>query len=559
MSQQADFQARFEQARQLHRGGQLQQAESLYLQLAQPGAYQREQVLLALVELYLQARQPAALVEAMTALTEEAPDNFGYFTQLATLLDRLGYTEAAVEVYERFLQAHPDAATAHFNYALVLKRALRHGDAEAAYHKAIDLGIDGLPEVYSNIGVLYAEMRRPAAAREHYQRALELQPDFLPALFNLAGSYEESGQRGEAVRFYEQLLEHEPQHAEALSRLAYAATDEQVAALVQRIEAALAELADDSAAGEYLYFALGKLHDQSGDYAAAATAYDRANAAGSKRHPPYRRDAVQRSFDELMQLYTADWIAAHSSDSSAQPVFICGMHRSGSTLVERMLGQHPALTAGGELDFMPWLISHRLAPYPERMRKVSNEDLHQLGEEYLQRIHSWFPDAQRVTDKRPDNFLHLGLIRAVYPQAKIIYTRRDRVDNCLSIYFQQLGGNLDYATDLGNTAHYFTLHEQLMQYWQRIPGNNIHTVDYDQLVREPESELRALLTFLDLPWDPACLDFSATDAQVATASLWQVRGELHAGSSGRWRNYLAAWPQLADLFDLDPPPDSNGS
>ena len=167
-----------------------------------------------------------------------------------------------------------------------------------------------------------------------------------------------------------------------------------------------------------------------------------------------------------------------------------------------------------------------------------------LGNEYLSKIYYLFPDAKNITDKKPDNFLLLGLIRMLFPAARIIYTRRNPLDNCLSVYFQQLGGNLNYANDLGNTAHYYKQHERLMQYWKNCFSENIFTVDYDEFVNTPGPVLRSLLEFLGLEWDDRCLQFYRSDNLVQTASVWQVREELHSKSSGRWRNYT---PFIQDI------------
>ena len=142
-----------------------------------------------------------------------------------------------------------------------------------------------------------------------------------------------------------------------------------------------------------------------------------------------------------------------------------------------------------------------------------------------------FRDTICITDKRPDNFLHLGLIKVLFPCARIVYSRRNPVDNCLSVYFQQLGGNLSYATDLEDTAHYYRQHERLMAHWSGCFGEDIFTVDYDELVNSPAPVLRQLLPFLGLEWDDRCLTFHETDSLVKTASVWQVRNEIHTDSA----------------------------
>ena len=182
-------------------------------------------------------------------------------------------------------------------------------------------------------------------------------------------------------------------------------------------------------------------------------------------------------------------------------------------------------------------MTQRLQPFPQRLEQISAAELDSVAREYDARIREMFPGNRPVTDKRPDNFLRLGVIRAMFPRAKIVYTKRSRADVCLSVYFQQLGPNLRYATDLDAVAHYYDQHERLMAHWSQLAGDNIHCVDYDRLVQEPEPEIRTLLEFLGLPWDEACLEFHRSKTLVKTASVWQVRERLHTRSSGRWENY----------------------
>jgi hypothetical protein len=179
---------------------------------------------------------------------------------------------------------------------------------------------------------------------------------------------------------------------------------------------------------------------------------------------------------------------------------------------------------------------------------ASAEKIRAFADEYQTRMLQLFPDAGLVTDKRPDNFLHLGLIRAMFPSAKIVYTQRDPLDNCLSVYFQQLGGALSYSTNLGDIAHYYRQHERLMSHWQACMADNIRTVVYEELVRDPETVVRRLLDFLELEWDERCLDFTGAANLVKTASVWQVREGLHSNAAGRWRNYESRLGGILEQF-----------
>lgn len=532
-----EFATAFRQARDLHARGKLREAEQAYEQLAAAGQ-EREAVLRAQVELYMQSGRADDAVAGLTALTRERPDELYYYGLLANMLDRRGQTDAAIGHYERLLQRQPGMGAAHFNIALLYKKEKRYDEAVNAYNEAARLGLERVQEVWSNLGVLYSELRRPDEAAKMYDRALEIDPEYVPALFNRGGLHEEQGEREQGAELYRRILAIEPGHAGALSRLVHArrlaSPDDP---LLDELRRAIAAVRDDPEAREELFFALGKALDDLGQYEEAFAAYRTANELGMARGPAYGAAAAEAAVGRLIEAFDAEWIRSHGTGSAVAPIFICGMFRSGSTLVEQMLAGHPSITAGGELDYLPWLAGRHLSPYPERTLAATREELAGVADRYVSHVRKLFPESSNVTDKRPDNFLYLGLIKALFPSARIVYTRREPLDVCLSIWFQQLAGGLAYATDLENTARYYKQHERLMQHWQDCLGDSLFTVDYDELVREPEPVLRRLLEFLGLEWDARCLAFRESGSQVKTASVWQVREALHTRSSGRWRHY----------------------
>jgi len=358
------------------------------------------------------------------------------------------------------------------------------------------------------------------------------------------------GEREQAVAHYRQILAINPRHWESLARIVHAKTvSNGDLGLVDLLRAATKEAKVDDLDREGAFFALGKALDDLGEYDDAFAAYQSANEIGRHRNSPYDRAVAEQGFDRLIEVFSADWLKRNAINSEVQPIFICGMFRSGTTLVERILAGHPQITAGGELDFLPRLVAERLAPFPERARSATGAELAELASEYLSRVRALFPGRQTITDKRPDNFLFLGLIRTIFPDARIVYTKRSALDNCLSIYFQQLGGNLAYATGLEDTAHYYRQHERLMLHWLGCFDENILTVDYDELVNSPKPVVQGLLRFLGLEWNERCLEFQRVNDQVKTASVWQVRDELHALSSGRWRNYAPYVEKIRAILD----------
>ena len=491
-------------------------------------------------------------VAMLVRLTDAHPDELFYYAHLATLLDRLGDTDAAIGHYARLLARQPDMASAHFNVALLYRKAKRYDDSVNAYENAIRLKINGVEEAYSNLGILYAELGRLDAARSQYQLALDTQPDYIPALYNLAGLNEECGDRDTAIGLYERILTIDPEHWDSLIRLAHARriadTDDAGAAadpLLGKLRQGQAR-ANDPVASEGLRFAEGKILDELGRYDEAFAAYQAANALTRRRQPPYDRTAAEKACASIRRYFGRGKIESLESGSSARPIFICGMFRSGSTLLEQILSAHPAIEAGGELDLLPWLMSKRLAPYPERLDTATPANMLAVAEEYLRLRAELLPKAKRVTDKRLDNLVHLGLIRALFPRARIIHTRRDKRDNCLSVYFQHLGGNLSYANDLADIAHYYEQQNALMEHWATLMPDNLHSVSYDALVADPEPVVRGVIDFIGAEWSDRCLDFHRTDTQVKTASLWQVREPLHGRSSGRWQHYPQAMAALSD-------------
>jgi LPS sulfotransferase NodH len=379
-----------------------------------------------------------------------------------------------------------------------------HDDAVAAYLRSIELGIDDLQEVYSNLGVLYSEMRQPEQARDMYEKSLAIAPGHVPALFNLAGLLEEQGERQQAIELFERVLSIDPQYWDALSRLANArrieAADDP---LFDRLKAAVAATEGELPAREGLLFALGKALDDVGNYETAFDAYRQADEIGRYLGGDTTPGGAERGIVSMLARFEEYWLSQAQTSCTASPIFICGMYRSGSTLVEQILSGHESVQMGGELDILPALLTERLKPFPQRLAEVTPDDMSPVAEEYISALRQLFPGAIHVTDKRPDNVLHLAVIRAMCPAARIIHTRRELRDNCLSAWFQELGASQSYATDLVDTAHSYRLQERLVERWHELLGENIFTVHYAELVRNPEPVLRELLEFLGLPRVPA--------------------------------------------------------
>ena len=460
----------------------------------------------------------------------------------ASALRNAGRVAEAIAAYRDVLAIEPNLPDSWYNLAWLLRRARESSQALDAYNEALRRGISGAEEVWLNKGVILADdLLDPDAAIAAYGEALQLNPAYLPAMFNLGNTYEDLGDRDAAAVQYRRMLDISPRETEALARLANlskpASADDDI---VRRVAAARIRSDLSFPQRASLDFALGRLLDHVGDYDGAFAAYDRGNRASEAARPPgfsrfdsARHDAVIQSLIDLP-------VPAPSvfEPASVTPVFILGQFRSGSTLLEQVLSAHGDVSTLGELPLLSSVAAQYFAPYPAALAGAAPPRIAAARAAYLAGLQQRRPGATGiVTDKRPDNFYHVGLILRLFPEARILHTVRDARDVCLSTYFTHLDASQLHATNLRNIGHQYRSYERLMAHWKSVAPDRILDISYDALVDDAETEIRRALDFLGLSFDPACLDFHTSSAPVKTASVWQVREPLYRRSSGRWRNY----------------------
>jgi tetratricopeptide (TPR) repeat protein len=468
----------------------------------------------------------------------------------AEALEKAGRLAKAEEAYVRVLTRWPGLPDTWYNLARLQRRLGRFDAALSSYQQALNRGVAQPEEVHLNRGVIYSDdLRRDDQAERELQAALALNPDYVPALLNLANLREDFGKQADARALYEKILSLQPHCHLALAR--YAGLQKVAGPndpLIARLRAAIAARDTSAADSADLGFALGKALDSCGAWDGAFAAYAAANRASRQSAAPgtgvYDRRGHERLIDELIATFRPGLPVAGRQPQSTRSLFICGMFRSGSTLAEQILAAHSRVTAGGELAFLPTVVRTELAPFPATMTTLPQARLDALATRYLEMLARVFPRGERVTDKRPDNFLYIGLIKSLFPDAKIVHTVRAPLDNCLSIYFLHLDHGMSYALDLADIAHYYAQYRRVMAHWKTLYGADIFDLDYDALVREPRAAIERLTRFCGLEWEDACLSFEQAARAVKTASVWQVREPLYQRSSGRWRNYAV---QIAPL------------
>jgi tetratricopeptide (TPR) repeat protein len=466
----------------------------------------------------------------------------------AVQLERKGRVPEAIEAYERLLQNWPGLPNCWYNLARLQRSTGRFDAALASYREALERNVTEPEQVHVNRGVIYSDcLYQYEAAERELKHALTLNPAYVPALINLANLHEDLGRRDLAAELYERILVLAPEDPQVLARYAGLKTFTNLDdPLIGRLHRAVAKPGIAAAESAVVEFALGRALDACEAYDAAFEAYRAGN-----RHSRESAGAAFRDYDLKIQEQFIDRLIAafpggnrvdaprmiSPRTSPPHPIFVCGMFRSGSTLTEQLLAGHPQVMAGGELNFLPRAVYTHLSPFPESMASVSSVRLESLAAEYLDMLHDLFPKAAYVTDKRPDNFYFIGLIKMLFPDAKIVHTTRDALDNCLSIYFLHLDQGMSYALDLMDIGHHYLQYLRLMAHWKTLFGADILDLNYDGLVKEPKLVVDQLLEFLGLEWDERCLSVPPTSRAVKTASAWQVREPMYQRSSGRARHY----------------------
>lgn len=491
----------------------------------------------------------------------------------AAILHAQGRSLEAIAIFQQVLADQPGSSEGWYELGYLLKAEGQFDEALHAYGEALALGIRRPEEVHLNRAVIYSDhLRRDADAQLELEAALRVAPTYVPALLNRGNLHEERGDREQALACYDKVLagvggNEDPfrdLRLEALARIAKLRPPVSVEdPLIQRLQDAIAEPTGHVVRANLL-FALGQVLERLEQFDLAFDAFAKANRWLRRQSGgAYQRASTTRLVDALIDTFQSNGTDQFTAPVTAggSPLFICGMFRSGSTLVEQVLAAHPQVTAGGEIDWLRQLAAGRLAPFPDSMATPDTERDAALADEYRAHLAKLFPDGMDkayFTDKRPDNFLLIGLIKRLFPEAKIVHSCRNPLDTGLSVFQQHLELRVaGYASELGDIGHYYGQYRRLMDHWHSLYPGSIFDFDYDAFVREPRPSLERLLDFLGLEWDDRCLQFHQLGNTVKTASYWQVRQPLSARASGRWRNYATQLVPLRKALleaGIDPEP-----
>ena len=459
------------------------------------------------------------------------------WNNLGNALKDLGRLDEALAAFRRALDLKPDFAKSHNNLGNALQDAGRLDEALESYRRALALE-PGFAEAHNNLAITLRLQSRAAEAEVCCRRALEIDPNLPAAIMLLAELCSDQGQFSSAEELLRRMIAIEPESAEAWAGLAglRKLTSDDAGWLAEAERIAGKRLPPRQEVS--LRYAIAKYFDDVGNYQQAFLNYRRANESTKLHRPAHDRQRLSQGIDRIIDFHSGEWLSrvGNAANPSERPVLIVGMPRSGTTLAQQILAAHGEVFGAGELPY--W---NTAAPAYETARLGGESEaviLRRLADEYLTLLAKLSIDARRVVDKMPANFLYLGLIHAALPNARIIHMRRNPIDTCLSIYFQNFGVVHSYANDLEDLAHYYTEYARITEHWRlTLPAGTILEVPYEGLVEEQEVWSRRMLEFSGLSWQSGCLDFHQNSRAVSTFSKWQARQPIHGSSVGRWRNY----------------------
>jgi len=456
------------------------------------------------------------------------------------------YADACTAI-ERALIYDATRPDYHAQYARCLALLRRDDEARAAAERAESLA-PGDALTFDTLGVVWSRLGDHGRAVAAFERAAAQTPSNADFHYNLAASLRILGRFDEAERELEAVVRLAPRFYRAHSALADLRKQTATHNHVVRLEALLDSVGQDVDGELHVRHALAKELEDLGEYA-RAFAHLTAGKARKRRTLDYSIADDEALFAAVERVFDAERCAAPAVGcASREPIFVVGLPRSGTTLVERILSAHSEVHSAGELQNFGLALKRvaatpsNLVLDPQTIEQGARCDLASVGQRYIDSTRPLTGKTPHFVDKLPLNFLYVGFIHFALPNAKIVCLRRQPLDSCLSLYRQLFAVTFSYYNftyDLKDIGRYYVLFDRLLAHWRRVLPGKILEVSYESLVAEQERTTRMLLEFCGLPWEAQCLDFHSNAAPIATASSVQVRNPLYASAVGRWRRYAA--------------------
>lgn len=493
--------------------------------------------------------------EAMTLFTRALEVNSQYSDAMCNkgfAYNGMENYDAALACFTQALQMRPDYPEAFLGLARICQEKEQLPEAEKHALHSIELAPEK-PEGYSMLATIYMHMNHHQQAEENFEQALNIDPQLVSAMLGKGNLYMAEGRLTDAEALFNQTLLTKPNDLGARFHLSQVKKvqigDENMRALIAASDK-LDEISERKAT--QLHYALGKCYDDIGDPDNAFPHFLE-GARLKRKQITYEPAANTTLFDEVISVFDAAMIerlSGHGCDD-ALPLFVLGMPRSGTTLTEQIITSHPDVHGGGELHELLSIAHSQTGSnsneFPSNLKGLKAEHISAWGKKYISQLREYAPAARRITDKMPTNFLMLGLIHLMLPNAKIIHISRHPLDTCLSCFTRLFNKGQEQTYDLAELGRYYVNYTRIMAHWKEVlPKNTFLDVRYEALVTDNEAQARRLIEFCGLEWNEACLQSHKTKRPILTASVTQVREPIYTSSLERWRPYESYLKPLID-------------
>ena len=495
-----------------------------------------------LAALQLQNGQPGPALEQFEAALALAPQDVRMHQNAGHLLIGAEQLLAGIKCYEKAAQLAPDDIAIQEKFGESLTEVAWHEEAIEVFEKILAKNAE-LFGARISLGRVLKISGASNAAIENFQKAAEANPDRPMPVALIGATLQDKGEFEKAREYFHRALDMDAGNVVALTGLAADRGYDVDDSLVERLRSA-AET--DGPGRTTACFALAQILERRKEYDDAFRWFDQANRL-TREEIDYQSVSAERRLEQTRKAFSGDFFKDRWTFGieDERPVFVVGMPRSGTTLTEQILGSHRDAQGVGELNdvirltqTMHDLIGTKVI-YPDCLKQLQSDHSAQLARRYLDKLDRLAPGKDRVIDKMPANFLNVGLIALLLPNAKIIHMRRDPMDNCLSCFQQSFRTAMKWSFDLTEIGEYYRIHDRYMELWREVCPIEIHEVQYEELVADTEKVARGMLDYIGLDWDPAVLKHHERDTTVLTASLWQARQPVYSSSVERWRRYEA--------------------
>ena len=455
--------------------------------------------------------------------------------------------DQAIKCYENGIKIDPNFSMIYNNLGLLHFQHNEETDfkkIENYYKKAIELD-DKLPEAQNNLGSLYNHTNKINKAIECYKNALNINPNFSFAHHNLGSAYVSLGKFDLAKEHFKESIKLNPNFLDThrmLSRITKYTTENEHLKDLNKIYKNINP--SDMKSKIDIGFSLGKAYEDIKDFEKSYQYYEEANFH-QKKNINFSISFENEKFEEIKNIYNAEIFNKYKNygNNEASPIFILGMPRSCTTLVEQILSSHKKVFGADEVEFVSNIIknnfgSKNLSLFFNEVVEFDKNDLKKFGENYISQMKNLSNNAIRTTDKFPQNFLNIGFIKLILPKSKIIHCHRNPKDNCFSIFKNHFSsGKIKFGYDMNDIINYYNLYSNLMNYWSKIMPEFIYNIKYENLVFNTKTEIENLLKFCELDWSDDCLNFYNNKRPIKTASDTQARNKIYDTSIDSWKNY----------------------